>query len=75
MKGLNTKIDMSVLKRIDDIFVELFKIVPEEEETAKVGEETEKKPPQHHVVHMLSLALKTKMSAKFNLNYPQKVEF
>ena len=86
MRGFSAEIEAKLLKRVDDILLELLKFDPklasEDAEgpapvdDAAAGEKNkEDQQQQYHYVSMLKLAIKSKMNATFDLGYPQREEF
>lgn len=85
---MSLKVDVNLAKKVDDAIIEFIKFMQLEQSDAKnndkgtssnantgaVGSD-ENKVEQAHLLHMISLALKTRMSATFDLNYPQKEQF
>ena len=88
MKGMSLKVDVNLAKKVDDAIIEIIKFLQLEQSEAQnkdkgasshghagVAGGDENKVEQHHLLHMISLALKTRMTATFDLNYPQKEQF
>jgi hypothetical protein len=79
MEGMNLNIGFSLLNRLDEIILSILKSIEEQKlkekrEEKKTSEEEANKAEtidQHHMIHTLSLILKSKISAKFKLQYIQ----
>ena len=76
MRGVNLQFGFNLLSKMDDI---IFSIIQYYEEMQKKNAKSDAKKvddiekmnekQQRHVLHILSIILKTKMNAKFELDY------
>ena len=72
MEGLCCSLNVQVAKRVDDTLIDLIKYGP----TMKRKELVEgEKEDTFNALNMILLALKSKTSATFKLNYADKIEF
>lgn len=79
MEGMNLNVQFSLLNKLDDIVFSIIKQIEEQnkrekKEQKKDSDEDPNKAEQldqNHMLQMLAVILKAKLSAKFNLSYVQ----
>jgi len=70
MKGASVHFNIALLKKLDDILLSMIT----KKETNETEEESDEKKG-NNLIHMVSLALKSKINASIELSYPQRMEF